>query len=487
MEIVMMRLRRLGGLFRNAMTRTVVIAVGIGAFGCASAPIGTLSGVIRDGRLAEGIELGDVSVIRDGDPVGVAMGMSVRKGDTISTGPGSRAVIIFQDEWEVVTDPGTTLYVVNPSTWLERGKVFVKKLVQRARERFRVQDRFVSYTASATQFAVSSDGAGTADIAVVEGEVVVESKRGAFAPVVYAAMQKGRVTGDSVIVSMGAVSAAEAQEILSAFEEAERLTTVRVPELQGLLQDEAERRLAELGLRRGDTRSRLTGTVQVGAVVEHTPSAGTPVRTGTAVDMVIEEEGARVPALEGLPRVEAETLLRERGLRVTLREVDAPNREPGTVISQSPGPEALVRPGTQVTLTVVSVRVEVPNVVRSSADGAVAMLEEMGLRVVLREREAPNQREGFVIEQSLRPGSRVRPGTQIQLIVAVRPRVCVVPNVLRLTDEEATERIANAGLRVGRRSVIGEYDRDRVGVQNPPAGQQRPCGSTVDLSFGTIG
>jgi beta-lactam-binding protein with PASTA domain len=483
----MSRVRRVGTALARRGSGALLLAFLLGASACASAPIGTLSGVIRDGRLAQGVELGDVAVIRDGDALSVQTGMVVRKGDTITTGPSSRVVIIFQDEWEVVTDPGTVLYVVNPSAWLERGKVFVKKLVQRAREAFRVQDRFTSFTASATQFSVTSDGAGTADIAVVEGEVVVESKRGAFTPVTYGAMQKGRVIGDSVIESMGPVSDFEAEEVLAAFEEAERLTTVTVPELRGLLLREADRTLADLGLRRGDTSNRLTGTVPVGAVIETTPRAGTPVRTGTTVDLVVEEEGARVPSLGGLPRMEAERLLEEVGLRVTVREVDDPNREAGTVISQSPAPEALVRPGTRVTLTVVAVRIVVPNVVRSTADRAIAMLEEMGFVVSVLEREDPNQREGMVIAQSLGQGTRVAPGTQIQLTVAIPPRVCVVPNLIRLNEEAALERLENAGLRLGRRTVIGSYDQDRVSGQTPPAGQQRPCGSSVDLQFGVIG
>lgn len=473
---------------RGPWVVALALALMLGAAGCATTPLGTLSGVLRDGRLAQGTELTDVSLVRDGDPVAIQAGMVIQKDDSIFAGPNSQVVLIFQEDWEVVVDSGTVLYVVNPKTWLERGKVFIKKLVQRAKEAFEVEDEHATYAAAATQYVVTSDGAGTVTLAVVEGEVVVESKTERFPRSTYGPMQQGRVEGDSVINRMSDLTQAEAAQIRRTFAEAERLTTVTVPELSGLTREAAVRQLESLGLRLGDTDTRLTGTAEEGAVIEQTPQAGPPARAGSTVDLVFEAPGARVPDLSGLTREDAEDQLEEVGLRVTVREQDDPDAEPGTVIRQSRRAEELVPPGTRVTLTVASDRVTVPNLVQSNLDRATQLLERAGLTVgQVRESERPNVEPGTVVAQSVGSGTRVTRGSSVDLTVAVAPRLCVVPNLIQLTDARAVARLRETGFRVGTRTTQGDMDFDIVWGQDPQANTRTRCGTAVNLRFGRVG
>ena len=465
----------------------LLLLVGTGVAGCATTPIGTLSGVIRDGRAAQGAELRDVSVVREGDPITLSIGMPVQKGDTILTGPASQVVLIFQDDWEVVVDPNTSLYVENPSTWLERGKVFVKKLVERAKEAFKVQDEHTTFSAEATEFVVTSDGEGLHTLAVVEGRVAVESRTGRFARAVYLPGQQGRVEGDSVLSRMADLTAAETAEIRRVFALADRVTTVSVPDLSGLAREEAERQLQASGLRVGDVDTRITGEGAPGTVVAQTPRTG-PLRAGETVDLVIEAPSTVVPDVVGLTRDQAEDALDNAELDVRVRERDDPDYQPGTVIEQSRAEGERVTPGTRVTLTVAVDRTTVPDLSQATLERARRLLDRAGLRVGrVQERETLDAQAGMVMRQSPAAGSRVSRDTRVDLTVAVEPPFCVVPDLTGLTDAQAVGRLTEAGFRVGSRTTQGDMDFDKVWGQTPEPQTQTRCRTAVDLVFGRLG
>src|SRR6185436_5247913 len=87
-------------------------------------------------------------------------------------------------------------------------------------------------------------------------------------------------------------------------------------------------------------------------------------------------------------------------------------------------------------------------------DEAWAMIDRAGLaRGRLDERPSPGP-SGLVVDQSLKPGTQVRPKTPIdlsvsQLIPAPPPVVTVVPDVRQLRVDEAWALVAKAGLSRG--------------------------------------
>jgi beta-lactam-binding protein with PASTA domain len=64
--------------------------------------------------------------------------------------------------------------------------------------------------------------------------------------------------------------------------------------------------------------------------------------------------------------------------------------------------------------------------------------------------------------------------------------VCTVPGVEELLLDAALARLEAAGLK-GRVAKTYESDSGRVYRQMPPAGQDVPCGTVIDLVLGTIG
>lgn len=78
-------------------------------------------------------------------------------------------------------------------------------------------------------------------------------------------------------------------------------TRVEVPDLSGLLRDEARARLEETGLRLGSQDEAASAEVNAGAVIEQIPSAGSEAERGSAVDVVISTGPAVEPTTQSSP------------------------------------------------------------------------------------------------------------------------------------------------------------------------------------------
>lgn len=408
-----------GWLLRGVQLGILVLGLG----GCAS-PVATLSGVVVNGELATGSQMDRIRVIRSDRPLSASQGMVLRKGDTISTSADTEAILIFDEEWELGLDSETTVYISNPRAWLERGRAFVRKLVDRAREAFEVEDEHHVLAASGTEFVLETDGPDAMTVSVLEGSVRVAPKAGDWEPVTYGPLERGRLAAGEPPERMESLTAGEAEALRDFVRRMEEITTLRVPEVEGLSQDVAVATLDRSGLQVGDVSTRLTGEAEEGSVLTQSPVAGVEVRAGTAVDLVVEGEGVRVPGVVGAAREDAERRLAAVGLRVSVREVESDDENPGTVLSQSPDPRSLVERGTRVALTVA--------------------------------------------------------------VTPAEPEPCVVPELEERTEEEARRLLEGAGLGVGEITRL-RYDPDRVSGQAIEAGSRVQCGTRVDFTLGVIG
>jgi eukaryotic-like serine/threonine-protein kinase len=76
---------------------------------------------------------------------------------------------------------------------------------------------------------------------------------------------------------------------------------VEVPDLSGLSRDEARARLEEAGLRLGSQDEAASAGVNLGAVIEQVPSAGSEAERGSAVDVVMGTGPAAEPTTQSSP------------------------------------------------------------------------------------------------------------------------------------------------------------------------------------------
>jgi len=94
---------------------------------------------------------------------------------------------------------------------------------------------------------------------------------------------------------------------------------------------------------------------------------------------------------------------------------------------------------------------------------------------------------GNVISQSPAAGTLVNPGSTVSLVVSIGPATTIVPDVVSLSEAQATADITAAGLAVG--AVTQQSDAavppGDVVSQNPAAGTMVSAGAVVDLTIST--
>ncbi|MFQ5868017.1 MAG: PASTA domain-containing protein [bacterium] len=95
-------------------------------------------------------------------------------------------------------------------------------------------------------------------------------------------------------------------------------------------------------------------------------------------------------------------------------------------------------------------KVEVPDVRRATLNQGRLILESRRLFLLVEsEREDPSIPQGSIINQSPLPGSVVRRGTPITVVLSKGKKVLAIPNLSSVPLEEARRRLEEMGLRVG--------------------------------------
>lgn len=129
-------------------------------------------------------------------------------------------------------------------------------------------------------------------------------------------------------------------------------------------------------------------------------------------------------------------------------------------------------------------RVEVPDLQGLAAATAIERLRELGFqpRIV---REEPSEKipKGAVIVQKPVPGSKLRKGSEIRLVVSRGSDQVVVPDLAGLDVTQASQALIELGLTVGRTAKVHSdgYPENQVIAQDPQPGSLLSLGSPVDL------
>ena len=195
---------------------------------------------------------------------------------------------------------------------------------------------------------------------------------------------------------------------------------VPAPALVGLSQREALAELRANELTIGKVNE-VFSDKPFGLVLDQSPAADILLRKGGAVQLTVSRgiEQTIVPVeVIGQSRDEAEVLLTERKLRVVVVMRDG-NIPEGTVLATSPQPGTQVAAGSEVTLTVASGNVQVPDVRGRALQEGVDELQRAGFSVGIEPRDdagAPDR----VLDQS--PVNQLAGrGTTVVIVVSKTP------------------------------------------------------------------
>jgi beta-lactam-binding protein with PASTA domain len=262
---------------------------------------------------------------------------------------------------------------------------------------------------------------------------------------------------------------------------------VEVPDLSGLARPRAV----------ADVRSaRLTPRVTTafslsaprGAVISQDPAAGTKVREGHTVVVVVSRGVTRVdmPDAVGKPLAEVVGPLDDAGVAYAVEQVSSEVVPKGVVISQTPEPGGKVIASDTVRF-VVSAGPDprpVPAVAGLSREGAAFALGRAGFVVgEVTNRDDANQPVGAVVGTDPAAGTVQPKDTPVKVAVSDGPPPVPVPSLVNLAADQAVAQLESVGLVA---NVSGWMPTGgKVVTQQPVAGTPLRPGSLVAVGVGS--
>jgi serine/threonine-protein kinase len=193
-----------------------------------------------------------------------------------------------------------------------------------------------------------------------------------------------------------------------------------VPVLAGQTEDQAQDALAATNLDFGESKGRWSETVPEGQVIRTSPPAGTTLKPGATVDLVLSRGRKPITIKDwtGKRFDDAQQALEARKIEVSVAGEDYSDTVPeGYVISQDPSTGTLYK-GDTVSFVVSQgpELVEVPRVRAMGVDAAVELLEGLGFTV-----ETENSDSylglGYVFSSDPDSGEEVPKGSTITLFL----------------------------------------------------------------------
>ncbi|MFA0815862.1 MAG: Stk1 family PASTA domain-containing Ser/Thr kinase [Anaerofustis sp.] len=198
-------------------------------------------------------------------------------------------------------------------------------------------------------------------------------------------------------------------------------------------------------------------------------------------------EKVSVPNVVGMTMEEASLQLSKVGLTYDTDEQFSSDVAKGSVISQTPNADEMVRTSEVIQL-VISLGPEtsqVPNVVGMSYAEATAAIKSAGFTVGTENYEFnDNYESGYIYDQNPSGGILTTEGTSITIYVSKGKDNVTVPNLIGKSLDDAKSQITSAGLAVGTVSqeVNNSYPAGQVIKQSPTAYSSVAKNTTINLT-----
>lgn len=197
---------------------------------------------------------------------------------------------------------------------------------------------------------------------------------------------------------------------------------VRVPEVTGLSEREAERTLAAEDLRLSKISEQWSADVPRGFITLQDPPAGNVVKRGRRISVIVSlgAQGTSVPIIDGNTVRQAEILLESAGLkRGGIARAYADDVGKDLVIASDPPGETLVQQETAVDLLVslgpLPRDYVLPDLSGKNVDAISRALRDDGFAVIPREGGSSRLAPDLIAAQEPPPGHRIAPRDSVVL------------------------------------------------------------------------
>lgn len=196
---------------------------------------------------------------------------------------------------------------------------------------------------------------------------------------------------------------------------------VEVPELVGLTEKSAIGRLTKAGLKSETTNASSTD-VEKGRVISASPDQGEQAPKGATVTLTVSSgpEQVELPDVTKQSYDEAKSQLEAAGFKVTRKDQETADEDPGTVIGENPAGGTQQPEGTSVQLTVAKepTEIDVPDTTGEDQATAVKKLSGRGFQVDQQTQDVDTpDNDGVVIEQDPAGGGKAKKGATVTIVV----------------------------------------------------------------------
>lgn len=256
---------------------------------------------------------------------------------------------------------------------------------------------------------------------------------------------------------------------------------VTMPNVTGLDYTQAYQALRALDLEVTSYAQNVVGA-QVDSVTSQNPSPGAVVRRGRSVSIGVHSppEDMRLPSFIGQAEASLGGRLADLGLELGEVSYEYSDQPSGTILTQSPQAEAVVRTGSRVSVVVSrgpEVRtVAVPSVVGQPLDTARERLRAAGFpRVELVPTGTSASRSGVVNAQFPESGQEIPLGSPVTLYFTLSARnVVEVPVLTGMTLQSAQLHLRSRNLEVGWVDYVDDPAQPSGVISYRPSGYTLP-------------
>ncbi len=279
----------------------------------------------------------------------------------------------------------------------------------------------------------------------------------------------------------------ESQNVSESETESE-IEEVEMINITGMSYEDAEKKLKSLGLVLFAYEAKASNE-EDGTILEQDTAAGTKVKKGSQINVVIAGDSLPTDELIDVPNVvgkgvkSAQNTLEGAGFKVNVEYEASDSVTADTVISQNPGSKSKKAKGATVTIVVSKGQdsATVPNVVGSSEAAAKSSLESAGLTYSVSSEYSDNVPAGNVISQTISANKKVEKGTCVSIKISLGSNLVEIPNVVGMAGDEAYDVITGAGFTC---NVVEEYSsaEDEYQVIRQSATGRAEKGKTVTIT-----
>ncbi len=200
---------------------------------------------------------------------------------------------------------------------------------------------------------------------------------------------------------------------------------------------------------------------------------------------LLRPELVAVPNVVGQQSDVASAQLNNAGFEVSLQQLQSDDRPNGEVIRQRPSPDDRAEEGSTVTIFVSSGpgQAVVPDVVGKPLEAARKELEKLRFSVTVERAFSEGVPEGRVLETRPDPNSQLDIGSTVTLVVSRGPEQVEVPDVVGLSESDASAVLQDTGFNVASKRQESETVAPGTVISvKPGEGELVTLGDTVTLT-----